>query len=170
MTYHPAYRHIKQRSNKMTKNKKLLSWVKEIEALCKPEQVKWCDGSQEEYDALMQQMVDSGAAIKLNEKKRPNSFLFRSHPSDVARVEDRTFIAAATKEEAGANNNWRDPAELRATLTGLFDGCMQGRTICHSLCVGPGQPFSIVGVEITDSPYVVANAHHDPHGRSAQIC
>ena len=112
-----------------TKHRKLLEWVSEVEALCQPDRVEWTDGSRTEYDRLMHLMVDTGMATKLNEKKRPNSFLFRSDPSDVARVEARTFIACATKEEAGPTNNWIDPAELKQTMTELFRGCMQGRTM-----------------------------------------
>lgn len=143
----------------MTKNQKLLTWVTQMEALCKPESVVWCDGSKEEYDRLMQGMVDSKMAIRLNPDKRPDSYLFRSHPSDVARLEDRTFIASETKEEAGPTNNWRDPKELKATLTAQFSGCMQGRTMyVVPFVMGPlNSPFSVVGVELTDSPYVVVN-------------
>jgi len=146
----------------MTKNQKLLSWVEEMRAMCQPDQVVWCDGSKEEYDALMDQMVRSGAAVRLNPELRPGSYLFRSHPSDVARVEDRTFVAAATREEAGPNNNWQDPKELRATLKGLFTGSMRGRTMyVIPFVMGPlGSPFSLVGVELTDSPYVVVNMRH----------
>jgi phosphoenolpyruvate carboxykinase (GTP) len=144
-----------------TKNKKLLAWVEENVALCKPDAVYWCDGSKAEYDRLMQEMVDSGLATKLDEKKRPNSFHFRSDPSDVARVENRTYIASRKQEDAGPTNNWIDPVELKKTMRALFDGRMKGRTMyVIPFSMGPvGGPISKVGIEITDSGYVVCNMH-----------
>jgi len=143
----------------MLKNKKLVNWVNDMAKLCNPDSIHWCDGSDSEYDSLLQMMVAKGSAIALNPKKRPGCFLFRSHPSDVARVENRTFISSKNKEDAGPTNNWVDPLELKKTMTSLYEGCMQGRimyVIPYSM--GPvGSPLSKIGVEITDSAYVVVN-------------
>lgn len=141
-----------------TKHQKLLAWVNETVAMCKPDKVHWCDGSKAEYDQLMGEMVASGMAIPL---KRENSFLFRSDPSDVARVEDRTYISSLTKDEAGPTNNWVAPDELKATMRKLYDGCMNGRTMyIIPFSMGPiGSPISKIAVEISDSAYVVTNQH-----------
>lgn len=140
-------------------NKELVEWVKEIETMCQPDSVYWCDGSKEEYDRLMAMMIKSGSAIAL--KKRPNSVLFRSAPSDVARVEDRTYISTPQQIESGPTNNWIDPDELKSIMKGLYKGCMQGRTMyVIPFSMGPiGSPLAKIGIEITDSPYVVCNMH-----------
>ena len=148
-------------STSNTTHKRLIEWVNGWRQLCQPNGVYWCNGSSQEYQNMLDTAVKEGLAIKLNEKKRPNCYLFRSDPSDVARVENRTFIASERQEDAGPTNNWIDPKELKATMTELYRGCMRGRMMyVIPFSMGPiGSPIAKIGVEITDSPYVVANMH-----------
>jgi len=143
------------------KNKRLLDWVEEVAAMCRPDRVHLCDGSDQEYQLMIRIMLQSGSAISLNPERRPNSIYVRSTTIDVARVEDRTFICSKTQDEAGPNNNWEEPTRMRRRLTELFTGSMRGRTMyVIPYCMGPlGSPIAKVGVEISDSPYVVANMH-----------
>lgn len=144
-----------------TKHKKLIEWVNGWQQLCQPNSVYWCDGSPQEYKNMLAIAEKEGIAIKLNENKRPNCYLFRSDPSDVARVENRTYIASENQEDAGPTNNWIDPKQLKATMTELYRGCMKGRVMyVIPFSMGPiGSPIAKISVEITDSPYVVANMH-----------